>query len=1579
MEADDPLWGAFVTVLASDGRVVGGGVYAHCGDPDRATLLSCAHVINLALGRDEFTAQPPGPAEVTLSFPAVPAAQVTARVSRWWPATGLTEPSGPPVPGRDGRWAGDLAELQSAAPLPAELRPVPLTAPDFGDELWAWRGNADPRTVVRLRANGAAGEWLVLEAPPTGFAVQPGYSGTPLWDRQRAAVVGLMVSAHERVPYSSMTTAVPIRQSYGIRGDVLRERLLGTLDPRGRLDADIRTLLKAQRQAAGSFPYRSVGHHRDDLTQVYVRQQLAAEDPPQGRSHSMQEAAQAEDERPPHTVEDFLARFRHVLIVGPPGTGKSTLTQQLAAQLVRISGRRGSGATQLVPIRVSARDLAGRPEEELSAAVSAAARAAISSRLHVDIGANLCAAPAGALEWLIIIDGLDEVENASARAELSDRLRRFMDVPSKHRLLLTTRPLAAREHARWEAQDDLGRCEIEPFERGQRRDFVHRWFRDQPDRAEDFLRQITAARLEEVVSVPLLATVAAIVFDERAGQPLPQTAFALYQRFVSHLYESRLEQLTVDLRARLSGWAEADQVMQHLVTGRIDLLEHCAQAWLNGAQILPAALEWLRAAGSQPYPQPTDWPDVVAAVLTSTGLVAHDGTALTFVHRSFAEHLAAAGAARRLPARFDADDPTWWHTLRAALTGGRRQDHETVLHRALLSDTGELLDWLLTGDDQARELAARLIFEGVPSTAAHHEALAETLSYWCARARAAGPGQLLRVLDAIRIAPAAVVEVLVDLLDAARYPLDLRDAAIRALLRADAATGEAVRALVAIVDERALAGMQRLRAAEMLMDLGAEARSAARAGLARISREHDWVLSDVRSRAAKLVEEIDTATPSHIAPDDPRRSRSMGVSSLGPWAHSTLVPQANRELWSIDVPFGNDPALEYEPRILQDLDLLQDYGITSPQAVSAGPLDGNADPRGHVLYPQVRAALGLPPTGPLDPAVTAEAIYTALWEVFAQPGLHATDPAGDLENQPSRDEPPQDSTQQRGPSGLNVTDQQWDAVARWLCAHPESHIAVMADGFVQVDEVINAATHGRIHALAAALIHGSPGVSRIAYDLLAHRILSRASAAVAPLQLLRIAAEGTKRAVDPVIAEPVIDAICLTLRDPQLRLATAYAQTARAMGSDLFATHLLAARSAEPRGTVQALLALDTANVPTAIRFLASTVRNPLDVAQWCAAVRLLRRLPHTVSPVTRLVREVIEATHDPQDVLELCRLLIHYTAFDTATEYLLDLGRDASVAPEHRRTAVELLPRGEGRERAADQAHAIIQELTILASPAERVTLAETLRTLDPRGCRSATTLLLTTLDDVTLPAAIRHEALALLVALGPNVRRRLVHDLEHLHAGPADTDAQRLTTLRRVSEWGPDLHRAAQSIWERQTQRRAGIDRAAMAAELYAWGWISAPRSSRLLTRIARSAAEEPQVRVTAAHFLMRHSNFMAHPSGEVLHELVRESRIAPGLALQATRELAAAGGLDEARRVLRHLIRDESVADNYRYKAATSLLMVDLTASPETLAALRHMTSDRSLTEHTRDWATFAVGCVQNGIHDLHGVLPASWLRS
>ena len=80
-----------------------------------------------------------------------------------------------------------------------------------------------------------------------------------------------------------------------------------------------------------------------------------------------------------------------------------------------------------------------------------------------------------------------------------------------------------------------------------------------------------------------------------------------------------------------------------------------------------------------------------------------------------------------------------------------------------------------------------------------------------------------------------------------------------------------------------------------------------------------------------------------------------------------------------------------------------------------------------------------------------------------------------------------------------------------------------------------------------------------------------------------------------------------------------------------------------------------------------------------------------------------------------------------------------------------------------------------------------------------------------------------------------------------------------------------------------------------------------------------------------------------------------------------------------MLRELIRDVTAPDNHRYKAATLLLMADLTGSPETLAVLHHMTGDQSLSEPTRSWAAFAADYAKNRIHVPDGAPPASGLRS
>jgi hypothetical protein len=91
------------------------------------------------------------------------------------------------------------------------------------------------------------------------------------------------------------------------------------------------------------------------------------------------------------------------------------------------------------------------------------------------------------------------------------------------RLLVTTRPLEDAELNPLK-NPGVGRYQLEPFSRQRLRDFASRWFGAGEHgalQAARFLRQVQQAGPSELVRVPLMATIAAIVYERRPGQDLP--------------------------------------------------------------------------------------------------------------------------------------------------------------------------------------------------------------------------------------------------------------------------------------------------------------------------------------------------------------------------------------------------------------------------------------------------------------------------------------------------------------------------------------------------------------------------------------------------------------------------------------------------------------------------------------------------------------------------------------------------------------------------------------------------------------------------------------------------------------------------------------------------------------------------------------------------------------------------------------------------------------------------------------------------------------------------------------------------
>ena len=183
--AAEPI--GLVRVSAPGGGVVGGGLLV-----GERHVVTCAHVVMAALQLAKgTTARPTG--AVTLDFPALGNAKTSARVvSDGW--TPITE---------DGK--GDIAVLELAGNLPhnAKVPTVRVARGTLGHRVIAYGfpRNVDSGIIATgrlLERVGPGWQWIQIGTEGPGAPIESGFSGSPVWDRDLGAVVGIIVAQDRR-------------------------------------------------------------------------------------------------------------------------------------------------------------------------------------------------------------------------------------------------------------------------------------------------------------------------------------------------------------------------------------------------------------------------------------------------------------------------------------------------------------------------------------------------------------------------------------------------------------------------------------------------------------------------------------------------------------------------------------------------------------------------------------------------------------------------------------------------------------------------------------------------------------------------------------------------------------------------------------------------------------------------------------------------------------------------------------------------------------------------------------------------------------------------------------------------------------------------------------------------------------------------------------------------------------------------------------------------------------------------------------------------------------------------------------
>ncbi|MEU9413638.1 hypothetical protein AB0E08_49220 [Streptomyces sp. NPDC048281] len=353
----------------------------------------------------------------------------------------------------------------------------------------------------------------------------------------------------------------------------------------------------------------------------------------------------------------FAAPGGTSLLVAGPGGGKSTLLRvQVAETAALLADRANRRAGQAIPVLVRAVKLTARGP--FAHVLAAAASDALAGQLAPGTLTEdfFSRRPHPKADWLVLVDGLDEIPAPAARAALLRTLA-AAEQEGPYRFVVTTRPLPPDEIDA--APAPAARYELLPFTAEDLHGYARARFADLNDadgHVERFTALLAEAGLAELARTPLMAALLCRLYAQTPGQRLPQGRTAVYREFVDrvHTYNTHKDVIETHQRAiealasPFQHVPDRDTVTRAASAARDqlpDLIGHLASRLLyaGGDTVADALADHPLSRPPTPLSAP-DWHRFLREMLLVTGLLTAEDGELGFPHRTFMEYHAARHA-----------------------------------------------------------------------------------------------------------------------------------------------------------------------------------------------------------------------------------------------------------------------------------------------------------------------------------------------------------------------------------------------------------------------------------------------------------------------------------------------------------------------------------------------------------------------------------------------------------------------------------------------------------------------------------------------------------------------------------------------------------------------------------------------------------------------------------------------------------------------------------------------------------------------------------------------------------------------